>query len=150
MQKYTWKLQTFQSVNWHSHDKSIHVTRYTHKRFITRFIHHRLLIGKMNFTSEHRCPYCDIIQNQNTNHDPFLQCNLLIGEKKKWIENLRTALSKNFTPPNLRDAILDRVFNYYESNLRETNKVDFEENHSFDSRSDSDGRTITKKASEDY
>ena len=40
---------------------------------------------------------------------------------------------------------MDRVYNYYESNLRETNKVDFEENHSYDSRSDSDERTIDKQ-----
>ena len=134
MQKYTWNLQTFQFINWNSHDKSIRDTRYTQKRFITRFIHHRLPVGKMNFISEHRCPYCDIIQNQNINHDHFLQCNSLRGKKKKWIENLRTALSKKI-----------RVFNYYESNLRETNKVDFEENYSYDSRSDSDERSINKQ-----
>ena len=64
---------------------------------------------------------------------------------KNWIENLRTALSKPFTPPNFRDAILDRVYNYYESNLRETNKVDFEENHNYDSRSDSDERNINQQ-----
>ena len=145
MQKYTWNLQTFQSINWHSHDKSIHDTRYTQKRFITRFILHRLSVGKINFTSEHRYSYCDIIQKQNTNHDHFLQCNSLRGESKKWIENLWTALSKTFTPPNLRDAIFDRVFNYYKSNIRETNKLDFEENHSYDSRSDSDERTINKQ-----
>ena len=121
MLKYAWNLQTFQSINWYSHDKSIRDTRYTQKRYINRFIHHRLLVGKMYFISEHRCPYCDMIQNQITNHNHFLQCNSHRGEKKKWIENLRTALSKNFTPPNLRDAILDRAFNYYESNLRETN-----------------------------
>ena len=144
MQKYAWNLQTFQSINW-NHDKSIHDTRYSQNIFITRFIHHRLPFGKMNFTSAHRCPYCDINQNHNTNHDHFFQCNSIRGEHKKWIENLRTALSKYFTPPNLRDAILDRVYNYYESNLRETNKVDFEDNHSYDSRSDSDKRTITDK-----
>ena len=60
MQKYTWNLQIFQSINWNSHDKSIHDTRYLQKRFITRFIHHRLPVGKLNFTSAHRCPYCDI------------------------------------------------------------------------------------------
>ena len=72
MHKYAWNLQTFQSINWNSHDKSIHNTRYSHKRFITRFIHHRLPVGKMNFTSAHRCPYCDINQNQNIDHDHFL------------------------------------------------------------------------------
>ena len=44
-------------------------------------------------------------------------------------------MSKLFTPPNLREVILDRVYNYYDSNLRDSNKVDFEENHSYDSRS---------------
>ena len=145
MHKYDWNLQTFQSIDWSSHDKSIHTTRYSQKRFIIRFIHYRLPDGKMNFTSAHRCPYCDITQNQNTDHDHFLQCNSLRNEKKKWIETLRTALSKSFTPPNLRDAILDRVHNYYESNLREINKVDFEENHSYDSRSDYDERTLNQQ-----
>ena len=54
---------------------------------------------------------------------------------------MKTAVYKSFIPPKLRDAILDRVHNYYESNLRETNKVDFEENHSYDSRRNSDERT---------
>ena len=40
---------------------------------------------------------------------------------------------------------MDLVFNYYESNLRDPNKVDFEENHSYDSRSESDERTKTKQ-----
>ena len=95
----------------------------------------------MNFISDHRCPYCDIPQNQNSDHDHFIQCNYLRTEKQKWIETLRITLSKYFTPPNLRDAILDRVHNYYDSNLRETNKIAFDENHSYDSRSDSEERT---------
>ena len=61
------------------------------------------------------------------------------------MENLRIALSQHITPPNLREAILDRVFNYYDSNLRDSNKVDFEENHSYDSKSDSNERTATKQ-----
>ena len=145
MHKYRWTLQTFQSINWQSHHKSIRDTRYIQTRFVKRFIHHRLPVGKMNFSSEHRCPYCDTPQNQNTTHDHFLQCNSLCLEKKKWIENLRIALSQYFIPPNLREAILDRLFNYYDSNLRDSNKVDFEEKHSNDSRSDSDERTATKQ-----
>ena len=137
MQKYNWSKKTFQSIDWISHDKSIKTTRYSQKRFITRFIHHILPVGKMNFISCHRCPYCDIPQNQTTAHDHFIQCNYLRKEKKNWIETLRRTLSKSFTPPNLRDAILDRVHNYYDSNLRDTNKVAFDENHSYDSRSDS-------------
>ena len=54
-------------------------------------------------------------------------------------------MSKVFTPPNLRETILDRVSNYYDSNLRDTNKVDFEENHSYDSRSGSEERTDPKQ-----
>ena len=83
MQKYASNLQTFQSINWHIHNTSIRDIRYTQKRFIKRFIHQRLPVGKINFTLEHRCPYCDMTQNQNTNHDHFLQCNSLRGEKKK-------------------------------------------------------------------
>ena len=145
MHKYEWTLQTFQSINWQSHDKIIRDTRYIQKRFIKRFIHNRPPVGKMNFTSEHRCPYCVTSQNQNTTYDHFLQYNSLHVEKKKWMENLRTALSQHFTPPNLREVILDRLFNYYDSKLQDSNKIDFEKNHSYDSRSDSDERTATKK-----
>ena len=84
-------------------------------------------------------------QNQNTIHDHFLQCNSHRGEKKKWVENLRTALSQHFTPLNFREAILDRLFNYYDSNLRDSNKVDFKDNHSYESRSDSDEKNDTKQ-----
>ena len=138
MQKYNWKLDTFQSIHWQSHDKSIKDSRYLQKRFIKRFIDHCLPVGKVNFSAEHRCPFCDKSQQQNTPHDHFLQCNYLRLEKRKWIGTLRTALSKLFTPPNLREAILDRVYNYYDSNLRDTSRVAFDESHSYDSRSGSE------------
>ena len=138
MQKYNWKLDTFLSIHWQSHDKSIKDSRYLQKRFIKRFIRHRLPVGKMNFPSEHICPFCDKPQQQNTAHDHFIQCNHLRLEKRKWIQTLRAVLSKVFTPPNLREAILDRVYNYYESNLSDTGRVAFEESHSYDSRSGSE------------
>ena len=145
MQKYNWKLETFQSIHWQSHDKSIKESRYLQKRFIKRFIHHRLPVGKMNFSSEHRCPFCDEPQQKNTAHDHFIQCNHLRLEKRKWIETLRAVLSKVFTPPNLREAILDRVHNYYDSNLRDTGRVAFEESHSYDSRSGSEESLATRR-----
>ena len=40
---------------------------------------------------------------------------------------------------------MNRVFKYYQSNLRETNKIEFEVNLSYDTRSDSDERTNTKQ-----
>ena len=83
MQKYNLTLDTLQSINWQSHDKSIKDSRYLQKRFIKRFIHHRLPVGKMNFSAEHRCPFCDKPQQQNTTHDHFLQCNYLRLEKTK-------------------------------------------------------------------
>ena len=83
IQKYNWKLDTFQYIHWQSHDKSIRDSRYLQKRFIKRCIHHRLPVGKMNFSAEHRCPFCDKPQQQNTAHDHFLQCNYLRLEKRK-------------------------------------------------------------------
>ena len=145
MQKYNWNLSIFQSINWPSHDKSINDSRYLQKRFIKHFIHHRLPVGKMNFSAAHRCPFCDTSQHKNAAHDHFLQCDYLRLEKTKWIRTLRTALSKLFTPPNLREAILDRVHNYYDSNLTDTNKINFDENHSYDSRSGSEGRPTPKE-----
>ena len=99
----------------------------------------------MNFSAEHWCSFCDKTQQQNTAHDHFLQCNNLRLEKTKWIGTLRTTLSKLFTPSNISEAILDRVYNYYDSNLRDTKKFDFEENHSYDSRSDSEWRTASRQ-----
>ena len=48
-------------------------------------------------------------------------------------------------PPNLREEILDRVYNYYDSNLRDTSKVAFDENHSYDSRSGSEASTESRR-----
>ena len=59
VQKYNWKLYTFQSIHWQSHDKSINDARYLQKKFIKKFIHHRLPVGKMDFSAEHRCPFFD-------------------------------------------------------------------------------------------
>ena len=100
----------------------------------------------MNFSTEHRCPYCDKEQDRNTEHDHSLQCNSLREEKTKWIDKLRVALSNNFTPPNLREAILERVYNYYELYIRDSNNIgNFEMDHSYDSQSDSAEMAPTKR-----
>ena len=92
----------------------------------------------MNFSTEHRCTYCDKKQDRNTEHDIFFQCTSLREEKTKWIEKLRAALSNNSTPPNLREAIFKRVYNCYELNLRDSNKIsNFVMDHSYDSQSNS-------------
>ena len=92
----------------------------------------------MNFSTEHRCLYCNKEKDRNTEHDHILQCNSLREEKSKWIDKLKAELSKIFTPPNLREAILEQVYNYYELNLRDSNKIcNFEMNHIYDSQSDS-------------
>ena len=122
MKKYDWDLRTFQSINWKSNEKSIRDNRYTQKPFIKRFIHHRLPVGKMIFSAEHRCPYCDKAQDRNTEHDHFLQCNSLREEKTRWIDKLRAILFKNFNPPNLHEEILERIYNYYEVILWDSKK----------------------------
>ena len=61
------------------------------------------------------------------------------------IETLRIALSKIFTPPNLREAILDRVYNYYDSNLRDAGRVAFDESNSYDSRSGSEASIASRR-----
>ena len=99
----------------------------------------------MNFSAAHWCPFCDIPQHKNAAHDHFLQCDYLRLEKTKCIKNLRTPLSKLFTPPNLRHAILDRVHNYYDSNLTDTNKVNFDGNYCYDSRSGSEEEPTPKE-----
>ena len=64
--------------------------------------------------------YCDTPNASTIAHDQFLQCTSLRDEKNDWIAKSREALVKQFTPPNLRDEIIDRVYNYYKINLRES------------------------------
>ena len=88
----------------------------------------------------------DIPQDRNTSHDHFIQCNSLCDENTKRIERLRVSLSRNFTPPNLRDAILDRVYSYYESQLRESMNVSNSEiYHTHDSFSGSEDYVKKKR-----
>ena len=54
-------------------------------------------------------------------------------------------MSKLFTPPNLSEAILNRVYNYYKSTLSDTGRVAFDESHSYDSRSGSEERTEPRR-----
>ena len=44
------------------------------KKFIRRFIHHRLPTGKMQFVYRSRYFHCDTIFNNATHHDHFLTC----------------------------------------------------------------------------
>ena len=62
---------------------------------------------------------------------------------KDWLEKLREALMKQFTLPNLRYTILDRVYIHYESNLWDSkNEENVKKNHTYDSLRESDELNI--------
>ena len=93
----------------------------------------------MNFLAKLRCAFCDKPNNSAKIHGHLLQCNSLREENKDWFAKLREALAKEFTPPNLRDVTLDRVYSYYESNLQDSkNEEGMNNNHRYDSLRESD------------
>ena len=120
MNKYDWVYKPFNSINWVSHDKSIRGHRYNQHRFIKRFIHHQLPVVRIQYTTQYRRSYCDIPNNCLIAHDEFLKCTSLWDENKDWMEKSREALVKKITTPNLRDAIIDRDYNYNELRLHDS------------------------------
>ena len=84
-----------------------------------RFVHHRLLVGKMQFIAEYWCPHSDQINTIWTTHDHFLQCIYLRKTKDDRIINLKTSLDWVHTPPPLRDnKILSRIYTFYDTDLQ--------------------------------
>ena len=98
--KCLWNSTTFHNIAWDHHFHIINNMPKTFKRISLRFIYHRLLKGKMQYTHDHRCPHCQLIFDTNTPHDHFLQFyltaieknNVSIQLKRSWIEN---SLPKN-------------------------------------------------------
>ena len=100
----------------------------------------------MSFLAKYRCPFCVKLNNSETVHDDFMQCNSLREEKKDWLAKLREALVKQFNPPNLRDVILDRVYSYYKSNFRNSkNEEGMNNNHIYDLSIESDKLNMKSK-----
>ena len=87
------------------------------KRSVARFIHHRLPSGNMMFEYKHRCPFCTIYSNANTDHDHYLTCAFTRSSKNKRLISLSLKLNKLHTPPFLRDTIINAIDKYYNNGL---------------------------------
>ena len=115
--KYKWSTQTINQINWEAHSNCIRKLSHSKKRFIRRFIHHRLPTGKMQFLNRSRCPHCDTMFDNDTHHDHFLTCSLTDVNKHKRLQTLTNTLNKLHTPPILRDKIISNIHNYYNDGL---------------------------------
>ena len=104
-------------INWEAHSNYIRKLSHSKKRFIRRFIHHRLPTGKMQFLNRSRCPHCDTMFNNETHHDHFLTCVQTSAQKHTRLQSLTNTLNKLHTPPTLRDPIIIQIRNYYNDGL---------------------------------
>jgi len=116
-QKYKPSTKTMNLINWEAHSTCIRKLSHSKKRFIRRFIHHRLPTGKMQFLNRSRCPHCDTMFNNETHHDHFLTCVQTSDQKHTRLQSLTNMLNKLHTRPSLRDQITIQIRNYYNDGL---------------------------------
>ena len=75
---------------------------------------HRLPSGKMNFDTQHHCPYCKSLMDHNTPHDHFLICNQSQNQKVTRIKELnKKILQRWYTSPSLCNHIIIKIKDYY-------------------------------------
>ena len=77
MKKYKWDEETYKKIDWISHKKSFQNIPLYKNRQGTKLIHDYLPIGKLNFTLNDKCPYCEQIETKIQHHhhqDHFILC----------------------------------------------------------------------------
>ena len=69
------------------------------------------------FELKHRCPYCRLLPDSNTDHDRFLTFINSRHQKEIHLKTMTIRLEKLNTPPSLRTMIIHNVNNYYNNDL---------------------------------
>ena len=87
-----------------------------------KFIHHRLSVGKVQFTLKHTYPYYHQPQTNETSNDHFLLSDKQKNKKTK-IEKIRLILSKLYTPLNIKKIISKNVSSYYNNIIQKRSNV---------------------------
>ena len=82
MKNYKWPTITIHYIDWEIQRNIIKKLLHALQRTSLRFVHHRLLTGKMQFDIKHRYPYWNQSPTAETPHDDFLQCPQS-GQRKK-------------------------------------------------------------------
>ena len=71
----------------------------------------------MMFEYKHRCPFCTMYSDANTDHDHYLTCDFTRGSKNKRPTSLSLKLNKLHNPPFLRDTIINTIDKLYNNGL---------------------------------
>ena len=75
--KYKWSMDTYKSIDWNTQNNSIKKMTSHRQRQCKKYIHNFLPIGKLNFTLQKKCPYCNRNETDITSHhyqDHFILC----------------------------------------------------------------------------
>ena len=115
--KYNWTASTIQNIEWNLNSKVYKSLSTGERRNTSRYIHHRLLSGRMMFDLKHRCPYCRLLPDSTTDNDHFLTCIHSRLQKDTRIKTLTIRLDRLNTPPQLRNMIFHHVNNYYNNDI---------------------------------
>ena len=92
--KYRWNSLTINDIEQKLHSMQFNKLTSSQKRSVARFIHHHLPSGNMMFEYKHRCPFCTIYSDANTDHDHYLTCAFTRGSKNKRLASLSLKLKK--------------------------------------------------------
>ena len=115
--KYSWDSLTINYIEWKLHSMQFNRLIPSRKCSVSRFIHHRLPSGNMMFEYKHRCPFCTMSSDANTDHDHYLTYAFTRSSKNKHLTSFSLKLNKLHTLIFLRDTIINAIDKYYNNGL---------------------------------
>ena len=69
------------------------------------------------FEYKHRCPFCTMYSDANTDHDHYLTCTFTRSSKNKRLTSFSLKLNKLHTLPFLHDTIINIIDRFYNDGL---------------------------------
>ena len=69
--KYRWNFLTINDIEWKLHPMHFNKLTSSRKYSVARSIYHHLPSGNMMFEYKHRCPFCTMYSDANTDHDHY-------------------------------------------------------------------------------
>ena len=102
-------------IDWEKSGRFIGKQTYATKKTLTKFVHGWLKSGKENHGDKTICPFCQVMEDDTTEHNHFLLCPASWNQKKVRLEAFEKLLTKIRPPEDLKRLLYKGLESYYYS-----------------------------------
>ena len=92
--KIKWTEKTMNLIDWEKSGRFIGKQTYATKKTLTKFVHGWLKLGNKNHGDKTIFPFCQVMEDDNTEHDHFLLCPASRSQKEVRLEAFDKLLTK--------------------------------------------------------